>query len=158
MTDEEGRDARVVRRWRQGQLMADPPRDITKEEEAYVEGRMRNWTPQPYVSPWDDYLYPGDEATNPWERAGWDPIAAMSPDYILPRDETPDLDDSVIDNVVAVAGDSGLMSTSAAPPCKKRSGLDRTHADRKSPRHCACRGRLAFGQNGKADEHDAVAV
>lgn len=88
MIDEEDRDARVVRRWREQKLASNPPLDLTEEETAYVERMMTGWKPKPYVHPFDDTIYQDQEDTYPWERPGWDPVAAMSSDYVVPREAT----------------------------------------------------------------------
>ena len=119
MTDEEDRDARVVRRWRENQLSDDPPENITPEDTAYVEAMMKDWKPKPYVHPFEDIVYQDEEDTYPWGRPGWDPVAAMSSDYVVPREgavaDPADVEES---HGLDVQGDGDLIAFVASPPEK----------------------------------------
>ena len=113
MSDFEDRDTRVVRRWRESRIRRNPPAQPTPEEHAWVQDRLKSFKPKPYVHPWEDTIYQDEDDDYPWAREGWDPVAALRPDYVPPREPTTVMaaeDSSPPELVDTSIIDAGLMS------------------------------------------------
>lgn len=159
MSDEEDRDARVMRRWRENQLSDDSPEKITPKETAFVEALMEDWKPKLYVHLFEDIIYQDEEDTYPWGWPGWDPVAAMSSDHVVPREEAEAVPADVEkSHGLDVPGDGDLISFVATPPEKTDRMWTEPTPHREGPRHCICGGRLVKGESGGAVCHDAAAV